>query len=381
MAKLTEQGFIIERLDANLAQLDAGFRTIYGTDINTDPDSPDGQLIALIAQIKTDLEELAESIYKALDPEAASGIWLEQRVAYAGLTRRQARYSYLRNTILTGTPRTLIPAGAVLTDPHHRRWLLVADTTLNENGSAQADLRSETLGALTLPAQTELTIETLFLGWRSAQSSQAAEVGEEEETDAELRRRFFISRAKAAQNSVDGMIVKLLQLADVRQAVCLENDSNTPNADDVPAHSLNIIVEGGSDTEIAQVIFENKTAGTGLRGEVQCQIRDNKDMARTIRFDRPAVVACAVYLEVRRNAHFTAVDVDAIKAAIAQTPFSIGEAVLLSRLYSPINTVQGFWVETLRIGRQGETLTASNIEIGVREMARFASADIEVILL
>ncbi len=381
MAHLTEQGFIIERLDTNLAQLDAGFRTIYGADINTDPDSPDGQFIGLIAQIKTDLEELAESIYKALDSEAASGVWLEQRVAYAGLTRRQARYSYLRNTILTGTPRTLIPAGAALTDPHHRRWLLAADTTLNKNGSAQADLKSETLGALTLPAQTELTIETLFLGWRSAQSNQAAEVEEEEETDAELRGRFFISRAKAAQNSVDGMIVKLLQLADVRQAVCLENDSNIPNADDVPAHSLNIIVEGGSDTEIAQVIFENKTAGTGLRGEVQCQIRDNKDMARTIRFDRPAVVACAVYLEVRRNAHFTAVDVDAIKAAIAQTPFSIGEAVLLSRLYSPINTVQGFWVETLRIGRQGETLTASNIEFGVREMARFASADIEAILL
>ncbi len=381
MAQLTEQGFIIERLDANLAQLDAGFRTIYGADINTDPDSPDGQLIGLIAQIKTDLEELAESIYKALDPEAASGVWLEQRVAYAGLTRRQARYSYLRNTILTGTPNTLIPAGAVLTDPHHNRWQLVTDTTLNAEGSAKTDFRSEMLGAFPLTVETRLTIETLFLGWRSAKNSQTSEIGEEEETDAELRRRFFISRAKAAQNSVDGMIVKLLQLADVRQAVCLENDSDTPNADDVPAHSLNIIVEGGSDAEIAQVIFENKTAGTGLRGEIQCQIRDNKDMARTIRFDRPAVVACAAYLELRRNAHSTAVNIDAIKAAIAQTPFSIGEAVLLSRLYSPINSVQGFWVETLRIGRRGEMLAANNIEIGVREIARFAADDIEVVVL
>ncbi|KAF9396985.1 hypothetical protein CPC16_000020 [Podila verticillata] len=381
MAQLTEQGLIIERLDVTLAQLDAGFRTIYGSDINTDPDSPDGQLIGLIAQIKTDLEELAESIYKALDPEAASGIWLEQRVAYAGLTRRQARYSYLRNTILTGIPNTLIPAGAVLTDPHRNRWQLVTDTTLNAEGSAKTDFRSEMLGSFPLTPETRLTIETLFLGWRSAQNSQAAEVGEEEETDAELRRRFFISRAKAAQNSVDGMIVKLLQLADVRQVVCLENNSDTPNADEVPAHSLNIIVEGGSDADIAQVIFDNKAAGTGLRGEVQCQIRDNKDMARMIRFDRPTRVACAAYLEVRRNAHFTAVNIDAIKAAIAQTSFSIGEAVLLSRLYSPINTVQGFWVETLKVGQHGETLTASNIEIGVREMARFASADIEVVVL
>ncbi|BBE09674.1 Uncharacterized protein MCB1EB_1513 [Mycoavidus cysteinexigens] len=381
MAHLTEQGFIVGRLDANLAQLDAGFRAIYGADINTDPDSPDGQLIGLIAQIKTDLEELAESIYKALDPEAASGVWLEQRVAYAGLTRRQARYSYLRNAILTGTPRTLIPAGAVLTDPHHRRWIVVADTTLNENGSAQADLRSGTLGAFPLPAETTLSIETLFLGWRSAQSSQAAEVGEEEETDAELRRRFFISRAKAAQNSVDGMIVKLLQLADVRQAVCLENDSDRTDANDVPAHSLNMIVEGGSDAEIAQVIFENKTAGTGLRGSVQTQILDNTGMARSIRFDRPAVVACAAYLEVRRNAHFTAVDVEAIKTTLTRTAFSIGESVLLSRLYSPINTVQGFWVETLNIGRRGTPLAANNIEIGVREMARFAPTDIEVVVL
>ncbi|BBE09472.1 Uncharacterized protein MCB1EB_1311 [Mycoavidus cysteinexigens] len=381
MAQLTEQGFIIERLDANLAQLDAGFRTIYGADINTEPDSPDGQIIGLIAQIKTDLEELAESIYKALDPEAASGVWLEQRVAYAGLTRRQARHSYLRNTILTGEPGTSIPAGAALTDPHHRRWIVVTDTTLNENGSAHADLRSEALGAFPLPAHTELTLETLFLGWRSAQSSQAAEAGEEEETDAELRRRFFISRAKAAQNSVDGMIVKLLQLADVRQAVCLENNTDRTDTNGVPAHSLNIIVEGGSDAEIAQVIFENKTAGTGLRGAVQTHILDNKGMTRSIRFDRPAVIACAAYLEVRRNAHFTAVDVEAIKATLTKTAFSIGETVLLSRLYSPINTVQGFWVETLNIGRRCTPLAANNIEIGVREMARFAANDIEVVVL
>ncbi len=75
------------------------------------------------------------------------------------------------------------------------------------------------------------------------------------------------------------------------------------NVNGVLAHSLNILVEGGSDADITQVIFENKTAGTGLRGAVQTHILDKKGMARTIRFDRPAVVACAAYLEVRRHAH------------------------------------------------------------------------------
>lgn len=381
MGQLTNKGYVGVRLDSILAELDQGFRAIYGNDIDLAPDSPDGQMLGLIAQVRADLEELGEVIYRALDPDHASGDWLEQRVAYAGLTRRQARYSYLRGTALTGRAGTQIPAGAVLRDANRGRWLLTADVTLGVDGSARADLRSEELGAYNLPANSSLTLETLVLGWDTATTQAPAEVGAEEETDAELRARFFRSRARPAQNSLDGLVAALLQLPDVRQVVGLENTGSTADADGVPGHSLNLIVDGGEEQAIAQAIFQRKPAGTGLMGQQSRTVVDGQGIKRLIRFDRPAVVDCKAFVQLRRDAEFTAIDVAAIKAQLAQLDFRIGQDVQLSRLYSPINTVQGFWVEQLKISRRSGTPAADNIAIGVRERARFAPSDIEVVVL
>ncbi|EFA28051.1 arginine--tRNA ligase, partial [Haemophilus influenzae HK1212] len=89
------------------------------------------------------IEELAENVYRQLDPDVATGAWLDQRVAYAGLIRRAASYSYLRSVILTGEPLTHLYAGIVVSDPHKVRWVLTADVQLDSNGSARADFHSE----------------------------------------------------------------------------------------------------------------------------------------------------------------------------------------------------------------------------------------------
>ena len=88
MATLTETGIVIESFDAILSKLEQGFRAIYGQNINLNADTPDGQMIGLLAQMRMDFEELAQTVYNQLDPDAATGAWLEQRVAYAGLMRR-----------------------------------------------------------------------------------------------------------------------------------------------------------------------------------------------------------------------------------------------------------------------------------------------------
>ncbi|MCG9064728.1 baseplate J/gp47 family protein [Laribacter hongkongensis] len=379
MGQLTSHGYMADRLDIIIASLDAGFRGIYGNDINTDPDSPDGQMIGLIAQIRADLEELGETIYRALDPDTASGAWLEQRAAYAALTRRGARYSYLRSVILTGTAHAIIPAGAIVSDGNKVRWQLVSDVTLGTDGSARADFRSELLGAFSVPTDTPLTVETITLGWSGATTSASAEVGAEEETDSDLRARFFRTRARAAQNSVEGIESTISELADVRQVIVLENTGNDTDANGVPGHSLNVIVDGGDDAGIAAVIFKRKTGGTGLMGNISVVVKDARGRSRQVRFDRPDVIECSAYIEVTRRADFTAIDVEAIKAALASESFGIGEDVLLTRLYSPINTVPGFWVSDLRIGRRGGQLVRENIQIGVRELARFAVTDIQVV--
>jgi uncharacterized phage protein gp47/JayE len=379
MGQVTAAGYVAERLDAIVAQLEAGFRTIYGNDINLDPDSPDGQMVGLIGQMRTDIEELGEQIYRALDPDYAAGAWLEQRAAYAGLIRRLASYSYLRDVVLSGRPQSIIPAGSVVSDGNNIRWRSVSSVTLNVDGSARADFRSEDLGAFALSAGTVLAIQTVVLGWQTATTLSDAEVGTEEEADPELRARFFRSRARPASNSAEAIEAKIAELPDVRQVVCLENETSVVDADGVPAHGINVVVDGGDDAAIAMVIRQNKTAGTSMRGNEIVAVPVGAG-TRPVRFDRPTVVACQAKITVKRLANFTAIDEAGIASAVASLEFSIGEDVFLSRLYTPINTVPGFWVAELLIGRADGALGTANIAIDARSLARFAVADIDVVV-
>lgn len=63
---------------------------------------------------------------------------------------------------------------------------------------------------------------------------------------------------------------------------------------------------------------------------------------------------------------------------LSNVKFKIGEDVSLSRLYSPINTVGGFWVKSLKIGKNADVLNAENIVIKPRELARIQRANIQI---
>ncbi|MDH2927214.1 baseplate J/gp47 family protein [Lonepinella koalarum] len=377
MTQITENGVEIDRLDDIVEKLEQGFKGIYGQNINVAPDSPDGQMIGILAQIIADHNELLETAYKQMDPDLASGVWLDQRVAYAGLVRRQASYSILPSVILTGEPNTLIPKGVVVSDPNKVRWVLQTDTQLNENGSAQADFQSEELGAFNLTKNTTLTIETVVFGLSGATSYADSLSGDEEETDAELRTRFFLSRSRNAQNSIMALESQLLGLDGVSQVSILENNSNETDSNGLPAHAINVIVLGGDDNQIAETIYEQKGAGVPLKGSVKVDL--NKDgKVRTIQFDKAQYIDIYFELIAVRYEDFTEIDQDQIKVSLTKFPFKIGETVKHSRLYSPINTVGGFWIQELKIGRSTTALSTDNIAISVTEIARILPENIQI---
>ncbi len=377
MATLTEEGIKIERLDSIVSTLENGLRQIYGQNIDLSPNTPDGQVVGLLAQIRMDFEELAENVYRQLDPDVATGAWLEQRVAYAGLMRRGANYSYLRSVALTGEPNTKLYSGIVVSDTHKVRWVLVSDVTLDSNGSARADFRSEQLGAFNLAKNTNLTIETITLGLISATTQEDTEIGIEEETDTQLRERFLFSRTKNAQNSAEAINAKIAALPDVKHVRVLENNTGQRDSFGVEPHSINVIVNGGDGADIADVIYQNKGAGVGLQGDTQVTLqRDNEQ--RVIRFDRAAMVDIQISMRCVRYEDFTQINKSEITEQLAKQVFNIGQAVSLSRLYSPINQVGGFWVKELKIARKGQQLKAENVVMQPREIARILPSDVTI---
>jgi uncharacterized phage protein gp47/JayE len=378
MGQLTPQGYVADTFNDIFNQFISGLKGIYGDDILVDPDDPDGQLAGILAQMRADIEGTILAIYQANDPDNATGVWLEQKVAYAGLERRAAQYSYLRDVALTGTAGTLIKSGAILRDDSGIQWISQTDVTLDDKGNAVQDFRSQSLGQYQVVADISLTIMTVIAGWQTATTQYASEIGLEEETDPQLLARFYRSRSKPAVNCVDGTVADIYALPDVTEVVPLENSSDTQDVNNVAAHTVNYVVDGGDNVQIANMIYRN-WPGTGLQGAISVPVTRYSGNTVDIQFDRPTLVDVATEITVGRRKNFTSVDTSQIVSRVIAMPFSIGESVYQADISDSVNQTAGVYVKSILLGRTGDELTDCDLlKMAAREKARFLSGDVTV---
>jgi uncharacterized phage protein gp47/JayE len=381
MGQLTSAGFVIRRLDEIIATMDAGMRAIYGSDISTNPDDPDGQMIGIFSEALADLEELSGEMWRQMDPDYATGPNLDRIVAFAGVRRYQSEPSVLRSVILGGNPATPIPADSTVYDQSGEYWRSLRQVKLDANGSARVDFQSVDSGAFAVGSNVELTIASGVTGWRSAVTSTASELGTNEETDPDLRSRFYVSRERTADDDRAALEGNLRALNGVDDAVVYENWTDTIDADGVNPHSINAVVDGGDPEEIAQQILRLKPAGCGMQGATTVYIIDQYYRSRAIYFDRPTQDMVYVYAEVTRRANFTDINEDGIKDALAGIKFKIGEPVIRTELYATMYSVPGFIVTKLTIGLDPAALAEADIQPGPREMCIIDAANVDIVVL
>lgn len=116
MAGLTDAGFIIKRLADILADDRALAVQLFqdlvvpGDTVDVSDSSALGRLISLAAPSEADLWEAAQEVYAAFDPNSATGIALDNLVAYAGITRKEQTFT-TSSILVAGDTNTLIPVG------------------------------------------------------------------------------------------------------------------------------------------------------------------------------------------------------------------------------------------------------------------------------
>jgi uncharacterized phage protein gp47/JayE len=116
MAGVTDAGFIIKRLADILADDRALAVQLFqdlvqpNDQVDTSDSSALGRLISLAAPSEADLWEAAQEVYAAFDPNSATGIALDNLVAYAGLTRKEQTFT-TSSILVAGDTNTLIPVG------------------------------------------------------------------------------------------------------------------------------------------------------------------------------------------------------------------------------------------------------------------------------
>lgn len=236
-------------------------------------------------------------------------------------------------------------------------------------------------GPIAQQANTITSITTPILGWDGVTNPVAATEGRLRETDEELRLRFRNSKFERATNTLDAVYSALIGVTGVEQVIIYENDTDITDGNGVPAHSFLPIVVGGTSVDIANAIWRNKPIGILSDGNTTVSINDIQGFPHDISFERPNPVVIHINITLTTDALFPANGEDQIKAAIVQyftDNFGIGNDVIYSRLFTPINSVPGHQVDALTIGLAPLPVGMANIPIAFNEVASISDVNIVI---
>ena len=382
MAELTLLGYVRRRLSEYVEQIKAGYYGIFGENIDISNDSPDGQIIGINAEVLANLDQALEDVYNAFDPNAAQGLSLSKLVLLNGISRKEATQSTAAVT-LTGIAGVVVPLGSVIkTSDTEAEFTLDADVTLT-GGSDAGVVTAVELGPISALIGTLTSISTPIAGWTSVTNAADAVLGQEEETDEELRIRRAKSTAVSSQSLVDSVLGNLSKLDDVTGVSVLENKtaSDIVSPVSILAHGIHAIVDGGDNDEIASAIFNTRSVGSQMTGAVTVVVVDDQGQNNDIKFSRPTDVDIDIEVDVTSDDEFPSNGGQQIKDALVEygaSNLNIGDDVILSRLYTPVNSVPGGSISRLQISINPAAVGSSDITIQLDEIAKITDANITV---
>lgn len=243
------------------------------------------------------------------------------------------------------------------------------------------EVQSSTVGEVTAEAHTLNVILTPQLGWDSVTNPQAASPGRNLETDEELRLRFRETKFERASNILEALYSALINLEGVEEVRIYENDTDVVDAFGVPAHSFMPIILGGVSIDIANAIWQNKPMGIRSYGDTIVVIFDTQGFSHNIGFERPDPEQIYITVNLTTDREFPGTGVDDIKSALIayfDSNLGIGDDVIWSRLFTPINTVKGHEIDSLFIGTSPSPTGTDSIAVAFDSIASLSSNNIIV---
>lgn len=340
VVQVTANGLVVPAFADCLAWATAKFQGIWGADVYLGNDSPDGQLVALLATAIDDVNSAFVAVFNSFSPAFAQGAGLSSVVKINGIARDVPSFSTV-DLLCVGQGGVDISNGIVSDGVNN--WVLPPSTVIDPvAGQITATATCATLGAITAGAGTVDQISTIILGWQSATNLGVAVPGDPVETDSALRQRQSKSTMIPSETIMDGLVGALLALSGVTKVAPYANATNATDANGVPGNTVAMTVTGGDAVQIATVIYEKKGIGPGTYGTTTETVLDSRGLPNVINFFRPTTVVITVQIVINVVGYtgYTTLIGQEITAAVAAYINGLNDGgengfLRLTRLYIP----------------------------------------------
>ncbi|PWF25067.1 baseplate J/gp47 family protein [Corticimicrobacter populi] len=389
---ITSRGVVIPDTASTRDQVIAEFRAVFGDNMPVDPATPQGALITRITEERDAIARNNAELANQINPSLSGGVFLDSLVALTGGQRRSSVRSLIVGAVLGGVPGTNVPAGSIAETEQGEQFELVSTVVLSSAGVATGNLRALQDGEIVVPPGGLNTVASSVLGWETISNPDAAIPGRVEENDVLLRRRRAQTLALQTTSINEAIVSRLYSIEAVSSCYYLENYADVDQViDGIPLrkHSIWACVDGGTDQEVAQALFETKTVGGGYNGAVSVQIPDPVNgRLYEVKFDRPENIVLLIRVTVRASP----LDVQQLVPDLimnyvngdieGDVSFVVGSDVSTFELASAINQQEPtIFVKKVELSVFGSgTWSADTMEIAPNQIARTQRSSIQVVI-
>lgn len=394
---MTNTGFKPKRFADVLESLTNRIKSISNPDTGEYPfvnETADGLLMQVTSVIAEEIATCWEQAYLAsvqYDPQNASGVALRGVVQINGINPSYGTPTQLP-IVVRGTAGTVIPTGSKISSTDGSQIYEVQESVvIPAGGETTTTTLCTEVGANNPAPGTIIQIQTPIFGWNYASNNLATSVGTNADTDTTLHIKQSRATAATSYRQVDAIIAGIMTVPGVTYARLYVNKTLTTDARGIAGKTMAAVVVGGLDADIANVLRLKAGSLDNFAGNLSTPIEYVGELGdtETIDFYRPTEVPIyiSIALTVTESGVFPEDATDQIKQAIVNyavydqegiAGFPPGADVLISRLYTPINTVPGFKVDSIQIGKAAGTLSTSDIAIAWNELATFDASRITI---
>jgi hypothetical protein len=397
LATLTDTGFERRSEEEILQEMRQDAWDGISDALDLTSSSPMGQIFGTFSERFALTEELAEAVYNARKPDAASGSALTAIALITGTKRRTASKTTVACVVNVDSGFDQLP-GALIAhvagDPTKR----FVNTTEVKNIGGTADnfdvvFEAETAGAVEVLAGTLTVIAEARTGWNSITNAVDGTTGNPNDSDATLRLRReeeLQAQGSTTADAIRGDILRNLA-KNITHCKVLVNEGNTVDANGLPPHSFECVVralatDAAARQALAKQILASKCAGDQAFGSQSEVVLDEQGKPHTIGFTFVEVVP--VYLEIDADVDEDAYPVDGdtqVKERLiaVETDYSPGDKVVALVLRSTCLASNGgvagvIDVPALRLGLTASPVGTSNLILTARQIADFDTSRIVV---
>ncbi len=362
------------------------FQTALGADLSLEDSTPQGRLIDIETDARSQVIENNALIANLFNFNMAFGVALDALGANYGLGRQAATSSSVVATV-TGVEGTTISAGSQAATQAGDLFYAENNITIPASGSVNATFLSVEKGVIPCPVGSLTKIIDGTFGWETINNTSSAILGQEQESDASFKQKFYDSGLFNGMSLTQDYENALMNVANVQSCYVRDNGKNVSEVYDtvtINPHSVYACVDGGNDEDVAQALFNRKSGGSGWSGNTTVTITDETwGDTYEVTFDRPAEIQIYTNITVDVGTSTTPTPELSVQEAVNNyiNGLKVGGDVLPFEVATAVtNNVSGVKVTNVQVGTSSGSLATSDITIHINQVAKSQLENITVTL-